>query len=265
MWISSGRRIIWPIKDRLGDMILNKTKGEKMGFTVKQALAILACMALGHGALASEYRIWSDKKGNSIEAKFVCESAGRIVIRDRKEKTYKFVPEKLSAADQKYLRTAFPPTIEIVYSKKQDRTKDKGYSDWAWVDMKCEILIKKKSRMPYDESLKVVLLVVGRDDRESDYILLDREEASFDFTKSKSFLLKGNEFRMREYGSYSSNRGTEYTGYLAVVLDKDGNVIEMKSNRKEFAEKFNMMLKIKKGSHFDKDMRVRSTSNKNYY
>ena len=133
--------------------------------------------------------------------------------------------------------------------------------------MDCEIAIKKKSRMPYDGTLKAVLLVVGRDDSQNDYILLDKQEASFDFTKSKSFLLKGNHFRMREYNGYysSDDGGTKYVGYLAVVLDKDGNVVDVKSSRKEFAEKCKKMLRIKKGVHFNKDMRIRDDSSKNYY
>ena len=236
-----------------------------MGNITKKTVVIFSCMAVCHGALAAEYRMWTDKKGNSIEAELVCESAGKIVIRDRQGKLRKLAPEKLSAVDQKYLRTAFPPKVEIVFSKKQKRTKNDGY--WAWVDMECEIAIKKKSRMPYDGTLTAMLLVVGRDDNQNDYILLDKVEATFGFAKSKSFLLKGNHFRMREYnGYYSSNDGgTKYVGYLAVVLDKDGNVVGVKASRKEFSEKCKMMLKIKKGAHFNKDMRVRDDSSKSYY
>ncbi len=236
-----------------------------MGSIAKKMGIVFSCMALCHGVLAVEYRMWTDKKGNSIEAELVCESGGKVVIRDRQGKLRKLAPEKLSAADQKYLRTAFPPKTEIVFSKKQDRTKDKDGSEWAWVDMECEITIKKKNRMPYDGTLTAILLVVGRDDRQSDYILLDRQEATFDFIKAKSFLLKGNHFRMREYGNYYHDRGTEYVGYLAVVLDKDGNVIDVKSSRKEFAEKCKMMLEIKKGTHFNKDMRIKDDSNKTYH
>ena len=229
---------------------------------LKRVVCFILFVVLG-GNSFSEYRMWKDRKGNCIEAELVCENAGKIVIRDQKGKTYRFAPEKLSEADQKYLRTAFPPKIDIVFSKNQDRRKLDGY--YAEVDMDCSLAIKKISRMPYDGKLKVVLMVIGKDNRRKDYIMLDKKEASFDFISSKTFLLKGNSFRMHEYdGYYYSDMGTEYVGYLAVVLDKEGKVVEVKSSRKGFSSGCKLLMEIGKGSHFTKNLESKDGA-RSYY
>jgi hypothetical protein len=83
--------------------------------------------------------------------------------------------------------------------------------------------------------------------------MLDRVEAKFEFGQSKIFLLKGNRFRMRE-----DRYGSEYMDYLAVVLNKkDRIIIEVKSNRKEFVAGADLLLKIKKGKYFERNLKER--------
>jgi len=209
----------------------------------------------------AEYRIWKDKKGHSIEAEFVCERSGLVMIKKRDGKILKLPKGKLSDADQKYLALEVPPKLELIFSKKQDRrNRDYGYAD---VDMECEVTVKKKSKATYDGTLKVILLVVGIEKRQKSYIMLDRVEATFEFKQSKKFLLKGNRFRMREDHD-DNNYGSEYVGFLAVVLDKKNRIIEVKSNRKEFAAGVDLLLKIKKGKYFERNLKERKTDISSY-
>jgi len=209
----------------------------------------------------AEYRIWKDKKGHSIEAEFVCERSGLVMIKKRDGKILKLPKGKLSDADQKYLASEIPPKVELIFSKNQDR---RNQSDsYAVVDMECKVTVKKKSKAVYDESLQIILLVIGRDKREKRYIMMDRAEAKFDFKQSKIFLLEGKRFRMEEY-RYDNNYGTEYVGFLVVVLDKNNTVIEVKSNRKEFAAGVDLLLKIKKGKHFERNLKERKEDVSSY-
>jgi hypothetical protein len=92
----------------------------------------------------AEYRIWKDKKGHSIEAEFVCERSGLVMIKKRDGKILKLPKGKLSDADQKYLASEISPKVELVFSKKQDR---RNRSDsYAEVDMECEVTVKRKVR-----------------------------------------------------------------------------------------------------------------------
>lgn len=208
-------------------------------------LGLLVCLEAFGG-----YRIWTDKNGNSIEAEFVCISAGKVVIRDKQGKQYRFDPKKLSAKDQEFLKTSIPPEIEIVFSKKQDR-RNKDYSYYADVFMSGEIEVLKKNREPYAREMKVVFMMVGEDQRTRNYIMLDRVEATFDFKTSKSFELAGNRFKMQE-DRYDNSYGTKYEGYLAVVLDDGGNLICKKSSRNDFEENAEKALELKTGDRFGK-------------
>jgi len=221
------------------------TEWGKMKQVILFLLALLVCMEA-----AGKYRIWTDKNGNSVEAEFVCISAGEVVIRDKEGKQYRFRPSKLSAKDQEFLKTSIPPEIEIEFSKTQDRRKtDYGY--YADVFMSGKIEVQKKNREPFAKEMKVVFMMVGEDQRTDNYIVLDRAEGSFDFKESKSFELAGKRFRMHE-DRYDNSYGTKYEGYLAVVLDDGGNLICKKASRNDFEEHAEKALELKTGDRFGK-------------
>ena len=204
----------------------------------------------------AKYRLWQDRKGNVLEAEFVCETAGKIVLRDPKGKEYKLSLSSLSQKDQNYLYSKLPPKVEIIFSKKQDRRKHEYYAD---VDMQCDVTIKKKSRMPYEAQLKAILFVIGDAKRNKEYVMLDRTEVEFDFKNSKEFSFKGAMFRMRQYDSYYYHSdGVEYAGFMVAVYDVDGNQVEIKSSRDEFINNLEKLSKFKAGNRFSKDMQSKS-------
>jgi hypothetical protein len=218
---------------------------------------ILITVLFTSNAMA-EYRCWSDKKGNSLEAEFICESAGKIVLRGRDSKEYKLSMDSLSVTDQRFLRTKLPPKINIEFSKTQDR-HSKSYS-YAIVEMQCEASLKKTSRMPYDGDLRATLFVIGENDYRNEYILVDRTDSDFNFRDNPSHAFQGSVFSMREYKSSSSNnQGTEYKGFVIVVIDKDENVIAMKSNRDQFSGNIDDLTKLKTGARFGRHMQEKST------
>lgn len=202
----------------------------------------------------ADFRIWRDKNGNSIEAELLTMNATQVSIRDRNGKVFKFATRKLCEADQKYLKTAFPPEMEIEFKKKQDR-KQNGYS--AHVSTTSEITITKKEQRAYDKSLKVVFLIICESQRINDYAILDRVEATFDFKNSREFTLRGNTFSMYE-NKYDNSVGYKYEGYVAVIKDDQGKVLEVKSSSNEFKEKYALLLDFEAKTRFSKDYRKSS-------
>ena len=192
-----------------------------------------------------EFRVWTDRSGHTLEAEFVSESAGKIVIKNKEGICLKVPKEKLSDADQKYLESAIPPEIDIAFSKNQDRFYD-GYM----VDMTCKIVVKKISQSKYTGTLTAVLIIIGRDQRFKIYNILEKAKNDFDFKESDEFVLQTKIFRMYQDDSISS--GTIYTGYLALVMDEKGVVIAEKSNRKEFIKSKEKLVLLKKGSKMDR-------------
>lgn len=212
--------------------------------------ALIACR--GH----AEFRIWTDAKGNTLEAEYVCENAGRIVLRDHDGKDYRLALESLSQKDQEYLYSKIPPTLSIEFSKTQDRRKQEYYSD---VDMQCSVQIKQTSRLPYEGDLKAELFVIGDSSRNKEYVMLDRTEKTFNFKDSREVSFKGAMFRMRQYdSSYHLDDGIEYQGFLIVVYDSVGNVVDLKSSRVEFSDNLDKLTEFKVGNRFSKDMEQKS-------
>lgn len=225
---------------------IHSTIGQRM----KLKLQIILLMFFLSQITFGEFRVWSDRNGHTLEAEFVSESAGKIVIKTKEGVCLKVPKEKLSDADQKYLESAIPPEIDIAFSKNQDRFYD-GYM----VDMTCKIVIKKTSQFKYTGKLTAILLVVGRDQRYKIYSILEKAKDDFDFKESDEFVLQTKSFRMYQDSSISS--GTVYTGFLAVVMDEKGNVIAEKSNRKEFIKNRDKLILLKKGSKMDRKFEKR--------
>ncbi|MCK4563873.1 MAG: hypothetical protein KAU94_04285 [Verrucomicrobia bacterium] len=210
-------------------------------------------------AVMADFRIWNDQKGNTIEAELASLSATHVVIRDRKGKIYKFSPAKLCSADQSYLRS-IPPKIEINFKKTQDRRKH-NYGYAAYVYMTGEVIVKKAEQRAYDGTLKVVLLMIGESQRHHDYVILDRAEESFNFKQSREISLVGKRFSMYE-DKYDNNVGYKYKGYVAVVLDSNDKIVEVKASRNDFKEKCGIMLKFKAKTRFSTDFKKLTDSSK---
>lgn len=215
---------------------------------MRNLLVIVLVLGVFHSALA-EFRIWRDKNGNSIEAELLTMSSAQVAVRDRDGKVFKFSPKKLSQADQRYLKTAFPPEMEIEFKKKQDRTQN-GSS--AYVSTIGEIIITKKEQRAYDKSLKAVFLIICESQRLKDFAILDRVEATFDFKTSREFILRGNTFSMYE-DKYDNSVGFKYKGYVAVIMDDQGKVLLVKSSRKEFEEKYDVLIGFEAKTRFTKE------------
>lgn len=201
----------------------------------------------------ADMRIWRDKKGNAIEAELVTMNAIQVVLRGQDGKTFKFHPSKLSEDDQKYLKTAFPPEMDIEFKKKSNRNKQSSS-----VTISSEISLTKKEQRAYDKSMKVVLIIIGKSRGHDDYVVLDRVESSFNFKTKPSFNLKGNTFVMALPSKYIDSNGKkhesgiDYKSYLAVVLDDKGNIVAKKSGNKDFAGKCSSMIRYKAKDRFRK-------------
>ena len=198
----------------------------------------------------AEYRTWKDRSGNSIDAEFVSMASGRVVLRNRAKKILKIPKIKLSEADLKYLATKIPPKIDLKFSKKQVRRLATEYWDESDVKLTCKVEITKKSKMQYDGELKAYLVAIGKDIRSKHYIILTKDSTSFYFKGPAKFVMEGSSFTMHEDRDLKT--GTNYSGFLVVVKDADGNVIAIKSSRGEFKKNYKKILKMGKGTRFSR-------------
>lgn len=213
-----------------------------------------------------EMRIWQDRKGNTLEAEYVCVVGGKVTLRDANKKDYRLPLKDLCQKDQTFLQKLIPPTVEIEFSKKQDRRKTSyGY---ATLDITCSVEITKKSRLPYDRELRAVMVVMGYNEDTNEYTVLDKAESKFMFKgKNKVHEFFGKRFRIHEYDKYyygNNQRNVEYRGHLVVVYDPEGNPIEVKASPDKYEGYLKILVECNTGDKLSRTFRPLKDV-KNYY
>lgn len=234
---------------------------------MKKILFFALMAGLAVSALA-EYRIWTDKKGNFLEAELSGTEGKKIILKKRDGKTIAVSPLTLSEDDQAYLKGRIsdelfdpeiealdlekPPRFEIDFKKVTDTENNLNSSSYRTIELYSEVTISKKNREPYSGKMKAEVYVIGFCDHEDQYVLLDTAMHEFSFegdTRETSF--RTGITTIREY-RYNTNYSTEYEGYLVVILDAEGRVMIMKSSSSRYEENYDKISKFKKGSFFTK-------------
>ena len=179
----------------------------------------------------AEYRIWTDKTGYAVEAEFVTETGGQMVFRDRAGQEYKIDPEQLSEEDQHYLQMLLPPTLDINVNKQTDSFSRGTVKQGS---VQCVVRIKKTSTRPYTGKLSAHLLVIGRHHRSDHYVILNRASKEFTLTRENKEQVEFKSGRIRIGFDLYGKALTEYSGYVVVVKDSRGEIVNKKLSRKSF-------------------------------
>ena len=227
-------------------------------------IGIVACMALS--ALA-EFRLWTDRKGNTLEAEFAGTKGKNIVLKKRDGTTLAISPIPLSDDDKEYLYGKVPdglldpetnaldlekPRLEIRFKKVTDTDNElevKGFRD---IHIVGRAKIIRKSTKPYPGQLNAHMYVIGHNERINGYVLLDSTSHDLDLKNNHEISLTGNTFIMHEDKElYTFN--TQYAGYVVVVKDEDKNIIATKSSHPKYLENYKKFENREKGSVYTWD------------
>jgi hypothetical protein len=220
----------------------------------------------------AEYRVWTDKKGNTVEAEFIRVSGDKIVLCNRDGKEYRLTSSSLCDEDQEHLKEKIPDNvvssadtksadiqeklrIEINFKKNTDTRRPREGSSYTEEEMVCSASITKKTTSAYDQELKATLYVLGVRDSEDQYVMLDKTEHTFNFRSSPEVLLTGERFLITYYGS-SSKYDTKYEGYLIVVRNATGEIIEVKASSNKFEKNIDTLRNIPTSTYFRKDLNI---------
>jgi hypothetical protein len=223
-------------------------------------LFISICFSL---TATAEFRTWNDRNGNSIEAEFVRVFGGKVVIRDKAGKTYKFDPLKLSDTDQLYLNPPpkKPKEFKIGLSKSSQQTaveRNEGEEiTITTFNYLCALSVKSLGEKELPDGLKGFLFVVGTDDV-NHYVVLDKVDSSVDVAQdSRSGKITGNTFEIKSirHDDKKKNgiKGIRYTGYIVMLFSDDGTVLEKQCSH-SFLDHKEKLLALNMGDHFNKDL-----------
>lgn len=208
----------------------------------------------------AEYRVWTDADGKQLEAEFVRVVDEKVVLLKRDGSELKVSLDTLSMADRKYAVVQAPPRIEIKVSTDTDRenkTVDDRRGPGLQIQkesIQLEIFIRKTSAAPYEAPLVSTVYLMGKSAQRDGYVLLERTQSKFRFTTGtkNQHTYSSAKARLQQLEA-GKQVGVEYQGYLVVVKDRTGTVLEMKCSKLDFEKNSKTIMDAQPGAVFDKD------------
>lgn len=210
-------------------------------------------------------RIWSDQKGNTIEAEYVNIFGTKVVLKTVDGRQLKVPMAGLSEADKEYLASAIPPKIKIGVNVDKDRDTISSYSsDYGTYNyerksetIKCVASLEKVNQEPTNREFTASMFVFGKETKGSYLKLLSKTEHKFDFKYGKTTSFNSSPVTV-EYtkSDYLSNNGYRYEGYLVVVEDSAGNVVACESTNSSYEEHLVKIKNAKENAMLDDDFDV---------
>jgi len=210
------------------------------------------------GKAPDEMRDWTID-GKVLKAKFVATIGGNVVLKNAREKQRKVPLEKLSDEDRRFVELARPPVFKIDFSRKSSQRTDlpspyNGSIPPTILDYVFTAKLKQTSAGSYNHELHVEFFAIGREVMGDKYILLDRQESSFvpSAENKRSFSFSGKTVSTCACVVMTDMRGDKYYGYLVVVTDERGKIIQHAASNEWLFENLDNLRKLHVGNYMDK-------------
>jgi len=204
-------------------------------------------------------RTWTFTNGKTLEAKFITVIGGQAALQNARGKQKKFPVEQLSEEDRRFVELSRPPKFNIDFAKKTSQLNEQpspfnGRIPPTKFDYTFKAKLKQTSTGDYKHELKVELFAIGQEHMGDKYILLARQDGYFVPAEEKrSYALETEEkviiFTDDLYGDV---RGTDYYGYLIVVTDARGKIIQHAESNKWLFEILDKLRTFPVGRYLDK-------------
>ena len=216
-------------------------------------LAAVLCICATANA---EMRIWTSKKGDTVEAEYVKMYGSKVVLKTAEGKTLHVPADGFCDDDQEYLSqvAAVPPKLLIKVS--QDMESDKNSSSYpeSIIEMLAlDITVRKKNPEPCLVRFKTELYILGREEKNNQlYSIIDVVKREVSFIDSDLATLS-EKFTIKYSVGYSYSKGFAYKGYLFCVKDGEGEVVAMDSNQNILERNLVVVLKSRKNDIYTED------------
>jgi hypothetical protein len=211
-----------------------------------------------------EMRVWTRSNGKQLMAKQVAVMGDRVVLKTAKGKQLKIDLAKLSQSDHEYLELNNPPKFSIDFIKRSE-SKPSRYEqspmEIKWGrdaprvnDFTFGAKVSQRGAGAYNQELTVEYFAIGKELLGNKFILLDRRKGVFVPSKEnrRSFALLGNPIEFVEYDLEGQRRGSRPAGYLVVITDKLGRIIQYSGTKDWLFEHINNLKTLPVGAYMDK-------------
>ena len=220
-----------------------------------------------------EMQTWVLEDGTTFKARFTGFFGKAVVMENDKGKQVKISLDRFSAEDCECIELKNPPSFNIDFRKKSKLRQFStrfGTASTAGIPVvhlfTFGARVGQTSAGSYNHEITVEFFAIGAQRHHNNkYILLDHQTSSFIPSKEKN---RSFEFwsprivELEEYaiqGAWSSGgsvdsyetRGKKYDTYLIIISDKNGKIIETKSENKWPLENLENLRKLSVGNFMD--------------
>ncbi len=208
-----------------------------------------------------EMRTWTLDGGKSVQARFVAIIGKEVVLKDPRGRQKKIPLERFSEADRNYIELEQPPEFNIDFAKltSQWTYPPSPYSTRVpptMFDYTFKAKLKQVSTGDYDHDLKVEIFAVGKQySDDNSFVLLTREDDHFVPAKQENRLFSYStkkKVTLHVTNIFSAFQGTKYYGYLVVVTDERGEIIQHAESNAWLFNILDNLRTLPVGSYFNK-------------
>ena len=197
--------------------------------------------------------------GKTLRAKFITTIGDKAVLQNASGKQRKIPLKRLLEEDLRYVGLARPPVFKIDLSRKSSQRSDppspfNGSIPPTILDYAFTAKLKQTSTGSYNHELTVEFFALAREVMGDKHILLDRQESRFVPAEQEdgSFKFSGKTASTCACVVMTDLRGSKYYGYLVVVSDERGKIIQHAASNEWLFENLDNLKNLKVGNYMDK-------------
>ncbi len=205
-------------------------------------------------------RIWNHSSGKTFEADFVSVIGDKVALKLSSGKTQKIPLADLSEEDIEFIELSRPPEFVIHFKKKceQKTFSISKYASNRPPERHCSygVSVKQRGTGKYNHEVNIEFFSIGQERIGNKYIILDHQTSSFvpsvENKRSHEFISSRNVI-LESYPAYTGESfGEDYAGYIVILTDVRGDVIEIDTSKKWLAENLETLRKRSVGNYIDK-------------
>ncbi|MDZ8117769.1 hypothetical protein [Pontiella agarivorans] len=235
----------------------------------KRTLLVLSA-ALFSGSVYAEVRMWTTSEGKTFEAEYVHRLGPTIVLKTAKGKQAKVPLSGLSEEDRAYIQLEQPPEFDIEFiriSEKVPEPPPTPFVDLVFpsrsFDWTFGVRVKQKdAKFDYGHQIFIEYYAMGKEVGGDHYVFLSKEKSSFTPTKENQgiYSFRADDpvrTQTKALTDQASLRGTEYEGYVVILRDERGEIIQYEASKKIFFAHIENIKKLHYPNRFnDEGVRV---------
>ena len=208
-------------------------------------------------------RIWKTLGGNEIEGTLQSVMMDGVYVDTPDKKSIKLLTKDLCEADQKYIALEKSPQfrLKFITGRNQvpppEQPPDTWYRPITITEYQFGVELTQSTGKEYPYPLTVEYFAIADETDGKNYRLLEKKSGEFIPSKEndRSFLMRGNTLRCQQQVIYpdKAERGYDYCGYLVVISDERGKVIQYDGSRKFLYKHLGALRKLQPGNHFNEE------------